>query len=164
MKTKNAFTCTDFASFLLICVIIITISYSFGSSARYTSDIAGSSNASVAKWNVDVSPVTQTSTFSAVAGNTMPIDYTVRVTSTSQVSSNYYIVVNNIPNGVKVAIDDGTQQVPTNNTITFSNVGTFNVDDLNNYRDHKLTFYVPIESNAVNNNNVDIQVVFSQKE
>lgn len=163
MKIKNAFTYTRFASFLLICVIILTISYSFGSSARYTSDIAGDSNTSVAKWNVAVTPVTQTNTFSAIAGNTVPIDYTVRVTSTSQVSSMYSIVVTNIPSGVKVAIDDGTEQTPTNNTVTFSNVGTFNIGDANNYRDHKLTFSVPIESNAVNNNNINIQVVFSQK-
>ena len=164
MKIKNAFTSTGFASFLLVCVIIITISYSFGSSARYTSDMVGGSNTSVAKWNVDVSPVTQTSTFSAVAGNSTPIDYTVRVTSTSQVSSNYYIVVNNIPDGVKVSLDDGAEQTPTNNRLTFSNVGTFNIGDANTYRDHKITFSIPIESNAVNNNNIDIQVVFSQKE
>ena len=164
MKIKDAFTYTRFASFLLICVIIITLSYSFGSTARYTSDVEGDSNTGVAKWNVSVAPVTQTNTFNAIAGNTAPIDYTVRVTSTSEVSSSYSIVVTNIPSGVKVAIDNGTEQTPTNNSITFSNVGTFNIGDVNNYRDHIITFSVPIESNAVNNNNINIQVVFSQKE
>ncbi len=164
MKIKNAFTHIRFATFLLICVIILTLSYSFYSTARYTSDITGNSNVSIAKWNVSVSPITQTNTFNAIAGNTVPIDYTVRVTSTSQVSSNYSIVVTNIPTGVKVSIDDGTEQIPVNNAVTFSNAGTFNIGDANNYRDHKLTFSVPIESNAVNNNNINIQVVFSQKE
>ena len=164
MKINSIFKYSGFAMFLLLCATLITLSQVNNAKSKYQSGLNGASEASVAKWEVSVTPVTETNTFNIVAGNTLPIEYTVRVSSNSQVSNSYSIIVLNIPEGIKVSIDNGTEQTPTNNTVTFSNVGAFNIEDNTAYHDHKLTFSVPIETKEVENNNVKIQVSFTQKD
>ncbi len=164
MKKKSVFKYSDFAIFLLLCLIVFTLSQAFNTTSKYKSEANASSSAKVAKWDVSITPVTQTNSFNMVAGNTAPIEYTVRVNSNSEVSSIYSIVVSNIPNNVKVSLDGGLEQIPTNNTVTFQNAGMLNVGSTNTYNDHRLVFDAPIEASAVSNNSINIQVEFIQKD
>ena len=157
MKRKSLFKYSDFAIFLLLCLIVFTLSQAFNTTSKYKSEANASTNAKVAKWDVSITPVTQTNSFNMVAGNSSPVEYTVRVTSNSEVSSIYSIVVSNIPNNVKVSLDGGTEQTPTNNTVTFQNAGTLNVGSTNTYNDHRLLFDAPIEAAAVTNTPSDFQ-------
>ena len=59
-------------------------------------------------------------------------------------------------------IDDATYQTPTNNKITFDNIGSFNANDENNEHTHTLTFNAPLDSNIVGESNINIDVIFVQ--
>ena len=160
-KSKGVFKYAGFAVFLLICLILITIYHTNDTMSKYSSMISGDSSARTAKWDVSIEPVTASNVINMVTGSASQ-DYTIKVKSRSEVSSSYSIIVSNVPNDVRVSIDDGTEQTPSNNTVTFSNVGTINVGDSSNEKQHKLTFRAPLASNAVTNNQVSIQVSFTQ--
>ena len=121
MKKVNALKYSGFAVLLLICVIILTIVFIINTSAKYTSTTQGNSNVSLAKWNVLAEPVTASNTLNVVVGNNA-VDYMMRVTNNSDVSCSYTITISNVPNGLKVSLDDGTEQLPTDNIVTFENV------------------------------------------
>ena len=160
MKIKKVYKYSGFALFLLLCLTLFTLSQVNDAKSKYKSDTSGTSSATVAKWDVSVIPLTEGSTFNIIAGNTT-LDYSVTVTNNSQVSCNYAIIVSNIPNDIKVSLDDGTQQSPSGNTVTFTNAGSFIIGDSTQERTHKLSFSAPVESNA-NNNQINIQVGFTQ--
>ena len=57
--------------------------------------------------------------------------YTVNITSTSEVDIIYSIIVDNVPSGVTVSLDNGNFTLPTNNKVIFANVSTINYSDVN---------------------------------
>ena len=160
MKKGNAFTHSGFAILLLICVATLTIVFIINTSAKYTSNIQGDSSGSVASWNIVVTPVTASNTLNVVVGNNA-VDYSIRVTNNSQVSCSYTITVSNVPNGLKVSLDDGTEQLPVNNVVTFENVGSFIIGSATQERTHKLSFSADLNTNSFNDD-IDINVTFTQ--
>ncbi len=165
MKIKSAYRYTSFAVFLLICLILLTLSNTNDAKSKYMTVANGNQTASVAKWDVSITPVTANNILNIVTGpeNASSVEYTVRVNSNSEVSNSYSIVVTNVPNDIKVSIDHGTEKTPTLNTVTFTNAGSFDVGTTTPYNEHTLTFSAPLEANAANNE-INIQVVFTQKD
>ena len=76
-------------------------------------------------------------------------------------SCRYTIIISNIPNDINVCLDNVNEKSPTENRVVFSNVGSFILGDGIEEKEHKLSFSAPIDSNA-NNNQINIQVVFTQ--
>lgn len=160
MKKGNAFKYSGFPILLLICIIILTIVFIINTSAKYTSNIDGNSNASIAKWNVIAAPVTANNTIDVVVGNSA-VDYSIRVTNNSQVSCNYTITISNVPNGLRISLDGGTEQLPVNNVVTFANAGSFIVGSATQERIHQLSFSADLNTNSFNDD-IDIDVTFTQ--
>ncbi len=162
MIIKKIIKNSDFALFLLVCLSIITLTHSLAASAKFQSTSNSTTGAKVAKWSVSIEPVTASNVLNIVTGSTAQ-DYIVKVKSLSEVSSAYSLIVSNVPNDVTVSLDDGTAQTPVNNTVTFSNAGSFSVGGGSNERQHKLTFNAPLNASATNVV-VNIQANFTQKD
>jgi len=160
MKIKKRFKHSKFAILLLLCLTLLTLSHVNNAKSKYKSETNGTSNATVAKWDVSLTPVTIGNEFDIVTGNTI-VDYSIKVLSNSDVSCRYSIIISNVPNDIKVSLDDGTEQTPSNNKVTFSNVGSFIIGDDIEEHTHKISFSAPIESSA-NNSQINIQVGFTQ--
>lgn len=160
MKIKKLFKYSGFAIFLLLCLALFTLSQVNDAKSKYKSDARGTTDASTAKWDVSVTPVTANNTIDVVVGNNA-VDYLVRVVSSSQVSCNYTITISNVPNSLKVSLDDGTEQLPTNNVLTFTNAGSFLAGDATTERTHKLSFRADLSTDAFNDD-ITISVAFNQ--
>lgn len=147
---------------LAMIVIVLTMTMNAITLARYKTITSGMVTVKVAKWDVSVSNLSS-NTINIIAGNTTQ-DYRLQVRNNSEVSCTYSIVISNISNDIKVSLDDGSDLTPSNNQITISNAGTFNIGDGNLERTHKLTFKAPISAAAVTNMTGNIRVIVTQKD
>jgi len=121
-----------------------------------TSGIAG-----IAEWNVSITPDNNNSI--QLRPNGTPGSYTLTVESSSEVDTSYSIVVSNIPSGVQVKINtENDFRIPTNNKVTFSNVGTILYNASPKTVTHTLTFKAVNGATLVNNQTVDVDVIFEQ--
>ena len=137
-------------------------SYSaFNTLSKYASQVNTSDQASVARFSVNASG--NNANIDMIAGNGgSSLTYTVTVTSTSEVATNYSIKLTNVPTGVKVKLDNGSYISGTNNEISFNNAGTFAPNDSNSTRTHTLTFMAEIGASTQSNASIGIDVVFTQ--
>lgn len=146
---------------IILAIITFTNSYLI---AKYTSSFNGNSQSSIAKWNVTYDTSDNASdTLNLVSGN-ITRDYIIKITSTSEVSARYSIVLSNVPNEMEVKIDNGTFQTPVNNQIVFNNIGEFSGNNINTTYTHTITFNAPLESNISSTTNVGINIKFEQKD
>lgn len=146
---------------IMIIIAIITFSNSF-LIAKYTSSLNGNSLAAIAKWNVTYDTSDNVSdTLNLISGNETK-DYIIKVTSTSDVSANYSIVLSNVPSEMEVTFDNRITKTPVDNTIEFDNIGSFTGNDMNTTFTHTLTFNAPLESNIADTTDVGININFEQ--
>ena len=160
MRINKQYKYSSIAILLLLCLILLTLKHINDAKSKYKADANGASNSSIAQWSVALDSVTEGNSFNIIAGNTS-IDYSVKVESASEVSCSYSIIVSNVPNDVRVSLDDGDTKTPSSNVVTFDNSGSFIIGNGITERIHKLSFSAPIESNT-NNNQINIQVLFTQ--
>ncbi|MCR5185611.1 MAG: hypothetical protein K6D97_00645 [Clostridia bacterium] len=151
-----------FSNFVFLYLVLFTIHFSMITMSKYTATSIGSGSTSVAKWEVSADNTISSKNISLVAGNTTQ-DYKVKVTSTSEVANTYSIVITDIPNDVKVSLD-GVESTPEGNLITFTNAGSFLANDINKIHEHTLKFDAPLESNAINNAQLNLDIIFVQNE
>lgn len=153
MKKKDA------QKMIVVALLVVAM---FGSYfiAKYISSLVGGDDTSVAKWSVEAVP--NTDTLNLVSGNAVGV-YTLTITSTSEVSARYSVMLSNVPDELEVKIDNGEYQTADNSgSIVFENAGTINVGNNNRTRVHNLTFNSPLDSNIPNTNEVDVDVEFVQ--
>ena len=91
-------------------------------------------------------------------------DYNLTVTSLSEVGINYSVIITNVPEGVQIQVDDGNIYNEDNNKITITNLGSFSASDTNTTHIHKLSFIVPIGIDAITNQELDLDVLFTQNQ
>jgi len=144
---------------LIACFTLLSGYIATGALAKYASSANNSSSATVAAWSTGVN--------SAINGVNMVSgsgaqNCTITVTSESEVSSAYSLVLSNIPNGVTVALDGGTAQTPSSGNLTFSNVNSFSASSGTTSRNHTLTFNTALSTAATSLSNVAINVIFTQ--
>lgn len=154
MMTKK-----DLQKVIVVALLFVAL---FGSYfiAKYISSLNGSDDIAVAKWSVEA--VSNTDTLNVVSGNTVGV-YALTVTSTSEVSVEYSIILSNVPSQLEVKIDDGVYRTADqNNNITFDSVGMFGVNGPGDAHVHSLTFNSPLGANVPNINEVDVDVRFTQ--
>lgn len=111
---------------ILFCLVLITTSMMSGLYARYTAEGKGEDSARVAQWNVGA---TGTPVESEVKPAETDGQYTITVTSNSEVAAEYDITVtltNALPDYITVKLDDKTPVVSEDKrTLTFDNAGAF---------------------------------------
>lgn len=88
--------------------------------------------------------------------------YTLNITGLSDVDISYAIVVSGLSSGVEVKLDSGSFQTQVNNSVTFTNAGSILYSDNNKNRTHTITFKANTNAALVNDQDVDIDVVFKQ--
>lgn len=134
--------------------------------AKMVSNVDGASGtADVAAWTVSRDYSDNPHDPSLIAGNDTATDtYILKVTSTSEVSASYSIVLTNVPADLKVRIDNSpTYETPVNNTVTFSDSSyTINLNDSNKTKTHTLEFFMPIDLPFNATNNIGIELKFDQ--
>ena len=149
----------------LLLIITIIVSNSFFLS-KYTSSIAGTSRKDVAKFDVSISTSDNASDTLNMLSGTTEATYIVKVTSRSEVTSTYEIVLSNVPNGLQVSLDNGTYQTPVNSTVTFSGINcsgcSFDLNSNVTEHTHTLKFFDPLSSSNSGTNSINIDVEFSQ--
>ena len=160
MRINKQYKYSSFAILLLLCLTLLTLKHINDAKSKYKADANGASNSTIAQWSVSLDSVTDGNSFNIIAGNTS-VDYSLKVKSVSEVSCSYAIIVSNVPNDVRASLDDGDPKSPSSNVVTFNNVGSFIIGNGIDERIHKLSFSAPIES-SVNNNQINIQVLFTQ--
>ena len=144
---------------MIVATLLIVIPFSY---ALLKSIAVANGNIVAATWNVTVNE--SGNNYMSIAASPMDIEasYTIDVTSQSQVDMIYSIVIDGLPSGVCVSIDNGEFVQETNNKVTFSNVGTIAYSDTNKTKSHTLTFKATSSSNVVNEKEVDINVIARQ--
>ena len=113
---------------MIVAFLLIVIPFSY---ALLRSINNANGNLVAATWNVTVNE--SGNNYMSIAASPMDIEasYTIDVTSQSQVDMIYSIVIDGLPSGVSVSIDNGEFVQETNNKVTFSNVGTIAYSDTN---------------------------------
>ena len=128
--------------FLLLILGIHTSLALFKRSANVSTPLTAAS------WNVSVS--SNSSSIMQLIPDSGSISYNITVTSSSEVDTDYSIIVSNIPSGVQVKLDAGNFE-PYSSTVTFPNVGTILYGAQPNSVAHTLTFRANAGAAFVNN-------------
>ncbi len=146
---------------LMIVIIFLAIIIIPSTLSIFKSSSQGYGELALAEWNVTLID-SGASTALTVVPEISNATYSVTVRSLSEVDAKYSIVINNLPTGVQVSLDNGAFQTQSSNTITFSNVGTILYSDSQKTRTHTLTFSAVSGATPVNNQPVNISVVVEQ--
>ena len=148
--------------FILMFIAIFTLYFNFNTLSRYAGTAQGNGSIQVAKWDVGIEDSLNSKIVNIVSGNSE--SYVLQVKSASETANNYSINLSNIPNDIQVQLDGGTTKSPTSGIVSFENVGTFNANSSGQTRNHTLTFISSLNTVAVTNCNIDIDVIFVQEE
>ena len=158
LKKKYVAILSVYALFFISYFSLITL-------AKYTNLLNRNGNVSVAKWDVALLGENNKTLPTMVIGNSSTYqDYTFTVTSTSEVGINYSVIISNVPEGVEIQVDDSDIYNEDNNKITITNLGSFSSKDTNTTHTHKLSFILPIGIDAITNQELDIDVIFTQNQ
>lgn len=147
---------------LITILIFITIYVSIFSLSKYQSTITGGHGTRIAKWDVQLNTEGSDNVINLAPGDSTGQSYDLTVTSISEVSVKYSIVISNLPNNVQVALDSGTPQTPNNNVVTFEDCGSFSVGSINTTNHHTLNFSALSQATNVIGSQVNIDVIFTQ--
>lgn len=148
--------------FSLLCLVIFIANFSGDTFSRYATSGIGNSSIDIAKWDVSIDTTNQSNTLNILAGGT-PQNYVIKVKSLSEVATIYDLELSNLPNGLEVSVDGGSPETPVNGIITFTKLGTFNINDGNTEHTHTITFNVPLSENIPNTSQINVNVRFIQK-
>lgn len=160
-RKKNALR-RKLKNFLLLYFMFFTLYFTTITLSKYIGKINGNTiPVSVAKWEVALS--TTTDTLDIVSGNNTQ-SYILKVTSTSEVAIDYSLIMSNLPDEIEISIDNGEYNNPTNNELVFNNIGSFDACDTNSLNEHVITFKAPLDSNIESVNEINLDVIFIQKE
>lgn len=147
---------------LLLPILILLVFYApktFGL-LRSSADATGS--LITAEWSVSRNESASTDALSVIPELSTD-SYTLTVTSSSEVDVTYAVIINNLPTGVEVKIDDeANYRVPDNGTVRINNAGTINYNDAVKTKTHTLTFRATSSAQYVSDREIDVDVLFKQ--
>lgn len=146
---------------LIIGFVASLISYSY---SIFRSDTNPNGSIKLATWSVSLNQSGVNNYLSIIPGDsTSTADYTLNVTSLSEVDIIYTVVINNLPTGVSVDFDNsGTFTPETNNSVVFSDIGRINYSDASHTKTHTLTFKADSNSSFVSDEGIDVNVITRQ--
>ena len=145
---------------IIVLIILITIPATY---AIYKNIENGDGSISTAGWNVTIDQTNENDYLSIIPEPTgTTASYKVNIESNSEVSATYSIVLDKLPTGVSVALDDGQFVQENNNKVIFSNIGTILYNDTNKKRVHTITFKATSTATYINDKEIDLNVVAKQ--
>ena len=130
--------------------------------AKYNSSIGISGERSVSIWNVNIDTSDNGSDNLNIVSGNLSASYIIKVSSLSEVSTTYSIILTNVPNGLEVKLDNGSYQTVVNNTVQFNDVDMFLVSGNISEYTHVLSFNDPLNTSNSGLSSIDIDVVFNQ--
>lgn len=143
---------------ILVILFIIPMSY-----AIYRSYSTGGGNIATASWNVSLNQNNVNNNLTIIPGeNGTTASYTINITSNSEVDVIYSIVIENLPSGVSISLDDGSFVIANNNKVVFTDVGTILYSDANKNKSHVITIKANSNTQYVNNREIDVNVTARQ--
>lgn len=143
---------------ILVILFIIPMSY-----AIYRSYSTGGGNIATASWNVSLNQNNVNNNLTIIPGeNGTTASYTINITSNSEVDVIYSIVIENLPSGVSISLDDGSFVTANNNKVVFTDVGTILYSDANKNKSHVITIKANSNTQYVNNQEIDVNVIARQ--
>ena len=150
---------------LIIVILVLVLSFFVikATFAMHRNMVNPNGDIAAATWNVTLNQNGVNNNLLVVAGDENSVaSYTVSITSTSQVDVVYSIVVEDIPSGVTVKLDNGEYQTPTNGQVIYTDVSEINYSSVNKTKSHTLTFKA--NSNAENalQEEINVNVVARQ--
>lgn len=151
-----------FVSLYVACFLILFSVYTV---AKYLGITSAGGTKDIAKWEVLYdSSENESYKLNLVSGNeTETQNFRIKVTSTSEVSATYSLIITNVPNGIEAKVDNKSY-VSSNNTITIPDIGTINANDEIKTKYHTITFNVPLDSEVIGDNDIDIELKFVQND
>lgn len=152
----------QFVLFYLMFFAFFTCSYVVLSFAKYSYTRNDTKTMNVAKFDVSYVQIESSDTINIIADNSL-FNYRFKVKNSSEVGIKYSLVVSNIPEGVKVSLDNGTLQTPSNGVVIFENASSIDYVDGGAYRDHTLSFSSIPEVDDSISNLVNLNILVSQK-
>ena len=159
---KNEKIKKKFTTFLLVYFILFTSCFSIITLSKYVGTSIGNGNTSIAKWEVSIDTSDNGSdTLNIIKGKTTQ-NYILKITSTSETKAIYSVELSDVPNGLEASIDGVNFQTPINNKISFDNVGYINANDQQKTVTKTLSFRTPAGSEVLDENTININVVFKQ--
>ena len=147
--------------YIILFVFFLTYNITMKTFSKYASADSKDAEASIAKWEVSLDTENSNNTFNTISGDT--VQYILKIISESEIASCYTVVLSDLPSEIQVSIDGGIFQTPTNNMITYTNLGEFDLDDEETEHTHTLAFLIPLDSNIIDINEINIDVQVSQK-
>jgi len=146
---------------ILCFVFVVAIFFVIQTFAMYRDSASGEGTIPAATWSVTRSYSDPNDSLELTSG-TITDDYTLTVQSNSKVDVIYDIIISNLPEGVVVSLDDGSDLPQEEGKITIPNAGTINYNDSEKVREHTLTFKAISGATAVSEQEIDIDVEFRQ--
>ena len=135
---------------------IIPLSY-----AVYKNIAVGNGRIVSATWSVSLNQSGVENELTIIPGGKTD-SYTLNVNSLSEVDISYDVVINNLPSGVSVALDEREPQLASNGTVTIANAGTILYNSNDKTNTNILTFSAANNATVVNNQPVTVNVVVKQ--
>ena len=143
---------------ILVILFIIPMSY-----AIYRSYSTVGVTIAAASWNVSLNQNNVNNNLTIIPGeNGTTASYTINITSNSEVDVIYSIVIENLPSGVSISLDDGSFVTANNNKVVFTDVGTILYSDANKNKSHVITIKANSNTQYVNNQEIDVNVIARQ--
>ena len=159
MKKKRRKIRPSIVFITILFLVMITIPASI---ALLRKSASGSGTLRAAIWDVDLTEDDDNS-LEVIRGELSNDRYTFVVSNDSEVDVVYKIILSNVPNNVQVKLDNGEYQSPTSGTITIDPAGTLLYSAGGSEQSHTLTFKAMNNAALVNNAQLQLDVVISQK-
>ncbi len=141
---------------------ILLVFYAIQTFALMRASTNGSGSLNTSTWSVTRNQSQSGDSIDIYRGGATD-SYTLTVQSNSEVDVRYKIIINNLPSGVEVDIDNLGYQTPTSGSLTVENANTIiNYNDAKKTKTHIITFRATDESTPVTNQKIDIDVEFRQ--
>ena len=116
-------------------------------------------NIAIAKW--EIKPDINNKILNLVSNNTTQ-DYEINIAYTSEVASNYQIILSNIPKGIKVSLNSSQIFTPDNNNQIIINAGTIKPSNNQINITDSLRFISTLEADNLSDYIIGIEVIFNQ--
>lgn len=147
-------------TFIIVFFVVVS-SYFFVTTtfSKARSTVAGSGETDIAKWELLIDDHEES--INLLPGGE-PIAYTLRLTSNSEVAGDYSIRISNLPDSVRISLDNSSYEVPSNGVIEFEDCGYFESSTTSVINDHTLSFKAISGAGNVSNRELDIDVIAVQ--
>lgn len=144
---------------ILIFIFLLLFTTILNTYCKYQNNMKLNNNIAIAKW--EIKPDINNKILNLVSNNTTQ-DYEINIAYTSEVASNYQIILSNIPKGIKVSLNSSQIFTPDNNNQIIINAGTIKPSNNQINITDSLRFISTLEADNLSDYIIGIEVIFNQ--